>query len=265
MAGFAVWSLRASFWVWPAMVTLGAFEVALFTPLHETTHRTPFRSRQVNDAVGLLAGFVLLLPPVWFRHFHMAHHRHTQNRELDPELLGQTPLDSRNYVYRLSGIGYWTGNLRTLLSNALGRPSGTWLHREHHSAVTREARAFVLAYAMLACASIALRSTALLWLWLGPVLLAQPLLRWVLMAEHGGCVESDDGFSNTRTTLASWPLRLLFWNANFHAEHHIAPGVPFHALPGLHELIKDRLRCLDASYPAAHARIRAAWAGRKGH
>ena len=31
------------------------------------------------------------------------------------------------------------------------------------------------------------------------------------------------------------------WNMNYHAEHHLSPMVPFHALPALHEVVKDRL------------------------
>jgi len=48
----------------------------------------------------------------------------------------------------------------------------------------------------------------------------------------------------------------LFWNANYHAEHHLLPAVPFHRLPKLHELVKDRLVHLDAGYAAAHRVIR---------
>jgi fatty acid desaturase len=35
-------------------------------------------------------------------------------------------------------------------------------------------------------------------------------------------------------------LRVLYWNMNFHIEHHMFPQVPFHALPRLHRAIKDQ-------------------------
>jgi fatty acid desaturase len=53
----------------------------------------------------------------------------------------------------------------------------------------------------------------------------------------------------------------LFWNANYHAEHHLAPGVPFHALPRLHELVGGRLAALEPSYLAAHRALRRASPG----
>ena len=33
-------------------------------------------------------------------------------------------------------------------------------------------------------------------------------------------------------------FRFLYWNMNYHVEHHIFPTVPYHALPKLHEAIK---------------------------
>jgi fatty acid desaturase len=90
-----------------------------------------------------------------------------------------------------------------------------------------------------------------------PVLLGQPVLRAVLIAEHRGCPENDDRMANTRTTLASRAFGLLFWNANLHIEHHWAPGVPFHALPKLHGLLRPHLKTVERNYGAAHETIRA--------
>ncbi|GIT53115.1 MAG: hypothetical protein Ct9H300mP16_02750 [Pseudomonadota bacterium] len=38
--------------------------ISLFAPLHETIHRTAFRSRYLNTGVAALGGFLLLLPPL---------------------------------------------------------------------------------------------------------------------------------------------------------------------------------------------------------
>ncbi len=88
-----------------------------------------------------------------------------------------------------------------------------------------------------------------------PVLLAQPFLRALLIAEHSGCSLDSNGFINTRTTLARWPVRLLMWNMPFHAEHHLYPSIPFYQLPVLHTKIRDRLAHVASSYPAANAAI----------
>jgi fatty acid desaturase len=248
---------RGTAWVWPAMALLGVLEVALFAPLHETTHRTPFRSLPLNRATGWLAGFVLLLPPEGFRLFHLAHHRHTQDPARDPELVGAEPLSRGRYLLVLTGLPYWAGQLRLVLRHASGHADESWIPPASRPAVTAEARTYLVLYAALAVAAVAARSPLPLLLWAVPVLLGQPVLRAVLLAEHAGLPLVADTTANTRTTLAGRLVWLLFWNANFHAEHNLAPGVPFHALPRLHALARDQLRALERSYPAAHRTIRA--------
>ena len=247
--------LRGSGAIWPAMAVLGVLEVALFTPLHESTHRTPFRSLWLNRAVGWLAGFVLILPPEGFRLFHMAHHRHTQDPEHDPELIGAKPLTRRRYVWLLTGLPYWAGQIRGLVETAAGRVDAPWIPEASRRAVVREARIYLALYVTVIALALAFRSALPVVLWMVPALLGQPVLRGVLMAEHSGCPESNDRMANTRTTLASRAFGLLFWNANLHIEHHYAPGVPFHALPRLHSLLRPHLKSLDGSYPAAHRAI----------
>ncbi|HUZ64064.1 MAG TPA: fatty acid desaturase [Acetobacteraceae bacterium] len=254
-AGAAVVALRGTWLVWPAMAVLGVLEVALFAPLHETTHRTPFRSGWLNRAVGWVAGFVLVLPPEGFRLFHLAHHRHTQDAARDPELIGAKALTWRRYLWLLTGLPYWGAQVSSLLRIAWGRADAPWLPPAARPAVVREARVYLALYAVVAAAGV-LTFPFVPLLWAGPVLLGQPVLRAVLLAEHTGCPLGDDGLANTRTTLTDRFVSLLFWNANFHIEHHLLPGVPFHALPRLHALVARDLRTVAPGYRAAHRAIR---------
>jgi fatty acid desaturase len=89
--------------------------------------------------------------------------------------------------------------------------------------------------------------------WLLPLALGQPLLRFVMLAEHGGCPCVPEGERNTRTTLTLAPLRCLMWNMPFHAEHHLLPSVPFHALAAAHQHLAPRLAHLQPGYGALHA------------
>src|SRR5262245_17521894 len=77
--GTLVWSMRGTLWLFPAMVGHGILLVSLFAPLHESIHWTAFRRRRLNDVVAWTCGAPLILPPEFFRAFHFAHHRHTQD------------------------------------------------------------------------------------------------------------------------------------------------------------------------------------------
>ena len=43
---------------------------------------------------------------------------------------------------------------------------------------------------------------------------------------------------NSRTVYMNPVFRFLYWNMNYHVEHHMFPMVPYHALPKLHEEMK---------------------------
>ena len=47
--------------------------------------------------------------------------------------------------------------------------------------------------------------------------------------------------------------RFIYWNMNYHVEHHMFPMVPYHALPALHEELKADLPAPTTSIPAAFA------------
>jgi fatty acid desaturase len=60
---------------------------------------------------------------------------------------------------------------------------------------------------------------------------------------------------NTRTTRSLAVVRRLAWNMPYHAEHHAYPSLPFHALPGAHRLLKDRIAIQAPGYVAVNREI----------
>jgi len=77
-------------------------------------------------------------------------------------------------------------------------------------------------------------------------------MRVIRLSEHVGRPAIAQMRQNTRTNLVSKPWRFLSWNMNYHAEHHYAPSVPFHALPKLHERLKDHIYVEKNGYLGAH-------------
>ena len=241
LAGLALAQSRG-LWTLPAIFVYGALLTFLFAPLHESIHYTAFKTRWINEWVATATGFVLLIPARYFRAFHYAHHRYTQDPARDPELIGVKPLTRGNYWYRVSGIPFWRENIRLLLRHAGGRVDEDFIDESKHAAIVREARLHVAGYTVLLLLSLVFSSAALWWFWILPALLTQPLLRLFLFAEHGGCDFSDDMLANSRTTYTSPWLNFLAWNMPYHAEHHYLASVPFHALPALHALVGERIR-----------------------
>ncbi|WP_101065472.1 fatty acid desaturase [Roseovarius salinarum] len=234
---------------WVLLVPQGIALCFLFTLQHEATHKTPFATEWLNEAVGHAAGAVIFQPFTWFRYFHLAHHRHTNDPERDPELLaGAKPETRRAFAVHVSGLPYWLAMARRILVNALGRHPGDFVPGRARGRVRAEAR-WMLAFYAMAGASLVV-SSLLVWVWLLPLLLGQPFLRLYLLAEHGRCAHLANMFDNTRTTFTNRIVRFLAWNMPYHVEHHVLPQVPFHKLPQLHARMAGHHRVTAEGYGA---------------
>jgi fatty acid desaturase len=233
---------------WLAVPVQGVALVFLFTAEHEATHLTPFASAGLNRWVGRFCGLVLVLPFEWFRFFHLAHHRWTHQPGLDPELDGAKPETRAEWLWHVSGLPYWAAAVRLAGGLALGRVRARYLPEAALPRMEAEARVMLGLY--LAGLASLIWSSALIWLWVVPVLLGQPFLRLYLLAEHGDAPHVANMLENSRTTFTSRAVRFLAWNMPYHAEHHSLPQVPFHQLPRLHEAMKAHLSTTAPGYAA---------------
>lgn len=223
-----------------AMLPLGIALVFLFTLEHEATHKTPFENAWVNEVAGFVCGVILLLPFQWFRYFHLAHHRHTNDPEKDPELLaGGAPETRVDLAWHVTGIPYWRGMTRKIWRNAFGENRDDYVPPAAKARVKREARVMFGIY--LAIGIFSLFNPVLIWVWLIPIIIGQPFLRMYLLAEHGRCAFVANMLANTRTTYTNRIVRFLTWNMPYHVEHHTFPNVPFYNLPKLNELMAAHL------------------------
>ena len=257
VTGSLVYATMGSLWVVPSMIIYGSIIVFLFAPMHECSHFTAFRSRWLNYFVGMFAAVVTIRPFLYFKWRHAEHHTYAQDPTRDPDAVAM-PQSFRQYVVLILGAKFWPKMIGTLWRGCTGRfdqaEQGYIPHGELYK-VSLEIRIMVFFYALIALASVLSGSWVAVIYWLLPRVLGEPVLRAIRMAEHTGAQESPDLLSNTRTTLSNPIFRTLFWNMPFHAEHHIAASVPFHALGRLHEEIKPHLRCVGEGYWQVHRQI----------
>ncbi len=247
---------RGHLYLLPALILHGIVLSFLFCALHESIHGTAFASRWLNAGVAWICGALLLLPPAYFRCFHFAHHRYTQDPERDPELAVPPPASVASWTWRVSGLPYWGDRLAVTARHAfLGRVTEPFVPAEQRPLIVREARVLWAGYIAVAATSWYLRDAAVLLYWVLPALLGQPFLRLFLLAEHAGCPLSPDMLANTRTTRSNAAVRLIAWRMPYHAEHHCYPSVPFHALGRLNSLLGGRTQVTAPGYVAVHGSL----------
>ena len=252
-----IFETMGTWWLLAALVLQAVFINALFGAMHESVHYGAFRMRRLNDVLAFFSGAAILNNAGFYRHYHLAHHRYTQDPDRDPELITSgTPRTWGNYLLRVSALPFFALRLRDIFLFPFGyRGDVDYIHPSAWSEVRRWGRLLLAFYAALLVGSLVLQTTFLLWVWLIPLLIGAPLLRLYLVCEHTLCPNSDDGFANTRTTISNPIVRFLMWNLPYHAEHHLFPNIAFYRLPEAHQYLRPHLKFVAKGYVQVNREI----------
>lgn len=243
--------------------------------VHELVHKTPFARQSLNDAFLHLFSFLTWFDPVLYRLSHVKHHQVTVHRDLDGEVILPQKLDwgtlaegevafpdrwNRDVVKLLiSGFlpfpnpvavlerlvvwaRYATGNLKGMGAFAGGE---WWLQKllpdnkpELRARHRRWARIVLLGHLLLAAVLIATGN----WFWVVLISCNGTYAAWLGaltgLPQHLGMGPDVPDFRLCCRTYTCSPfIGFLYWNMQYHVEHHMYPAVPFYNLPALREAI----------------------------
>ncbi len=221
---------------------------------HELSHGTPFKTRWLNEGLYHLNGFMTLHESGYWRWSHTRHHTDTLLVGRDPEIAVMTPPNIRalllNFFFLEAG---WT-QISGMVRRAFGQIAGDGEHfipPAERSNVIWTARAYLAVFALTILACIVWQSVLPALLIVTPRFYGGFMAQLFNITQHAGLREDiRDHRLNTRTFLTNPVFRFLYFNMNYHIEHHMFPMVPWHRLPKLHAVIKDQ--CPPA-YPSLWA------------
>ena len=255
-------ALGAYFWfsIWSLLFFAGygvLYGSASDSRWHECGHGTAFRTRWMNTAVYNLACFMIMRDPTVWRWSHTRHHTDTIIVGRDPEIIAMRPPAAGHLIANLFGIFDVADAFRGMFLHAAGRltaPEATFIPDTERHKVYRTARVWLVIYGATVVACVASHSI------LPAMFIGLPRLygAWhhvmTGLTQHSGLAEDvTDHRLNTRTCYMNPISRFIYWNMNYHVEHHMFPMVPYHALPALHEELKADLPAPTRSIPAAFA------------
>lgn len=216
-----------------ALSTLAAYSA--FTVLHEAAHGNIHgreeRLRRPAEALGWLAGLLLLAPHVSFRLLHLRHHSRTNDPDNDPDLWvrGSNVFVVLLRCYTLVPHYWW----QFLAGPASRTPAGMASRRASVLALIGLAALF----AALAWAGL---GTEALWVWVLPAVAASGALAfffdWLPHHPHG----EQRRFHDTRAI----DVPGLFWpllGQSLHLVHHLYPRVPFYRYKRCFDDVRPRL------------------------
>jgi len=212
---------------------------------HECGHGTAFKTRWMNKVVYQIACFMIMRNPTVWRWSHSRHHTDTIIVGRDPEIAVMRPPDLVRLILNFFGIidaGLALGDMLRYCAGRLNAGEKSFIPETEWPKVFFVARVWTAIYVVTILAAILLRS------WIPILLIGTPRLygAWHMvmcgLLQHGGLADNvTDHRLNSRTVYMNPVSRFIYWNMNYHVEHHMFPMVPYHALPQLHALIKDDL------------------------
>jgi fatty acid desaturase len=209
---------------------------------HECGHGTAFKTRWMNDTIYHIACFMIMREPTVWRWSHTRHHTDTIIVGRDPEIAVMRPVMILKVFSMFFAIPQTWGAIKSIFRHALGRlgdEEATFIPEMERGRVYRVARIWLLIHG--AVIAIAYYSGSILpMLFVGPLPTMYGAWLHVLtgLTQHGGLAENVlDHRLNSRTVHMNPVLRFIYWNMNYHIEHHMFPMVPYHALPRLHRLL----------------------------
>jgi Na+-transporting NADH:ubiquinone oxidoreductase subunit F len=226
---------------------------------HEAGHGTAFRTDWMNKALYEIASFMVFRQSIPWQWSHVRHHSDTIIRGRDPEIAVPRPPVILRILSQLFVIRSSYFELGKIIRHAFGKidPAvATYLPESEYGKVFFRARIYLLIYATVI--SLALYHLSFLPLmFIGfPTLAGSWLMLVYGLTQHAGLAENVlDHRLNCRTVYMNRIHRYLYWNMNYHVEHHMFPLVPYHALPKLHELIKGDCPTPYKSIPDAYREI----------
>jgi Na(+)-translocating NADH:ubiquinone oxidoreductase F subunit len=223
---------------------------------HEAGHGTAFKTDWMNNLLYELSSFMIVRESTVWRWSHTRHHSDTIIVGRDPEIAVPRPPSIATIVSSFFCLSVYPRYFRHLILHSLGRMTPeekTFIPSTEFSKVYRTARVHSLIYASILSLAFYTRSFLPLLLIGFPNLFGSWLTVLYGLTQHTGLAENVlDHRLNCRTVYMNPVHRFLYWNMNYHIEHHMYPLVPYHALPQLHAAVKD-------DCPTPYISLFAAW------
>jgi fatty acid desaturase len=235
---------------------------------HECGHRTAFRTTWMNDGLYEVASFMIMRESVIWRWSHTRHHTDTIIVGRDPEIAAPRPPSVLDFCLNLFGLRNGVKYFQTVTLHCFGRltaEEATFIPGMERPKVYHNARIYALIYAAVIAAAVATRSILPL-LYVGlPSFYGAWLMVLYGLTQHAGLAEDVlDHRLNCRTVYFNRINRFLYWEMNYHLEHHMFPMIPYHALGKLHEELKaDMPEPYSSIWAAYREIIPAMWRQRK--
>ena len=242
-SGYAMYATWGHWYtVFPVLIYSVLYASASDSRWHEASHGTAFRTDWMNEWLYEVASFMVFRQSAPWRWSHTRHHSDTIIVGRDPEIAVPRPPDIPGILLNLFAFKSIPHEFRTWMLHLVGRIGAAereYIPEAEYPKVFRVARVWAVIYLAVIGLAVYLGSWLPLFYVGIPTLIGSYMVVVYGLTQHAGLAEDVlDHRLNCRTVYMNRVHRFLYWNMNYHLEHHMFPLVPYHQLPALHEEIK---------------------------
>ncbi len=256
IVGYLAFRAWGTWWAVPAFFVYGLLYA---TPgdsrWHECGHGTAFKTPWMNNVIYHIASFLVLRSATPWRWSHARHHSDTYIVGRDPEIAAERPPVWKILIAQMAALYGGPIEIKRFVLHTFGKldqAEKEYIPASEHRKVFREARVYMLIFLAVISACIYTGSILPAMFVILPSFYGNLLVFLFGVSQHLGLYEDVlDHRLNSRTMYLNPVFRFLYWNMNYHCEHHMFPMVPYHALPKLHEEMKTDCPAARPSLGAA--------------
>lgn len=222
-----------------AYIAVSLLTYAMYTVLHEAIHGS-IQGKQksyswVNSCFGYLGGQILFIPFKIHQQEHLAHHRHTNKKDHDPDLFIK---DDRLISLIIGSILVTFVQYKYFFTRS-------WQHTKLEDKLIILVEILTMISWRIAFITNGLAFEALVLFVFGTltgIFITVVLFVWLVHRPH----DETERYKNTNTIIMpQWSNGFITWlwlYQNYHSIHHLFPRVPFYKYKKLFETIEPIMR-----------------------
>ncbi len=216
---------------------------------HELVHRTVFVSRNANDLLFSVISFLTWNNKYYFRKSHACHHQFTIHDDKDYEVkLPQKSVLKQWMFLVFFDFALFKRALKIHIENSFGIIKGSFGQRlfpknsANYKMLIAWARILLIGHVALATIFFLSGLWPLIFIITLAPFFGTFLNRVLAQGQHYGMAPNSSDFRDACRTVLLHPfLASLYWQMNYHTEHHMYPAVPFFQLRKLRDIISSDL------------------------
>lgn len=257
LVGYSILSMTANkvnnIFIWVPIWLLQGFLLAgSLVVVHDCSHNTFVANKKFCRIIGSVLGGILWVNFSLYKCLHLEHHKYT-NVEGDTQRfrLYKNPLHYLVAIFHFKFIyRFILLSLQSLCNKHV------YCARDNKIRLQIKQDSIVLLSVITISITMLLIYTKQFAIFYGiPMLIYLMITFFVTTAEHSGCEVTNNNMLNVRSVHSNRLFRFLFWNFNYHAEHHIYPSIPAPNLVKLHRLIGHYFPYTESSYIKLHIKL----------